>query len=126
MEKKCFTVQLVANIKSLLSKQYVSVFEEVHESYGNYLEADTRVKFHVNHADKNDNGNVIIRGNDTYVAIILTYNANLLTNSYLLYDFGVDCNNNLEYLDITKFSKCLTYEQALLGIYRKGKTRHLL
>ena len=110
-------------------------FEEVHELYGNHLEADTRVMFHVNHADKNGNGNIIVRGNGTDVAIILTGNANLLTNGHLWYDFGADYNNSREYLDVTKLSKCLTYVQALPGIYaftgndyspsfyKKGKTR---
>ena len=94
--------------------------------------------FYVNHADKNGNGSIIVRGNDTdiiYIAIILTCNATLLTNSHLWYYFGVGYNNNREYLDIPKLSKCLTYVQALPGIYvftgndyspsfyRKGKTR---
>ena len=110
-------------------------FEEVHELYGNHLEAETRAMFHVNHAGKNGNGNMIGRGNETDIAIILTCNASLLTNNHLWYDFGVDYNNNCEYLDVTKLSKCLTYVQALPGIcaftgndyspsfYRKGKTR---
>ena len=109
--------------------------EEVHELYGNHLEADTRVMFHVNLADKNDNGNIIVRENGTDIAIIFTCNANLLTNSHLWYDFGVDYNNSRECLDVTKFSKCLTYVQAPPGIYaftgndyspsfyRNGKTR---
>ena len=110
-------------------------FEEVHELYGNHLEADIRVMFHVNHADKNSNGNIIVRGNDTDIAIILTCNGNLLTSSHLWYDFGTDYNNSCEYLDVTKFSKSLTYAQVLPSIYaftgndyspsfyRKGKTR---
>ena len=110
-------------------------FEEVHELRGNHLEADNSVMFHVNHADKNDNGNIIVWGNNTDIAIILTCNANLLTNSHLWYDFGVDYNNSREYLYVTKLSKCLTYVQALPDIYaftgndyspsfyRKGKTR---
>ena len=60
---------------------------------------------------------------------------NLLTNSHLWYDFGVDYSKSHEYLDVTKWSKCLTFVPALLGIhvftgndyspafYRKGKTR---
>lgn len=60
---------------------------------------------------------------------------NLLTNSHLWYDFGVDYNNSHEYLDVTKWSKCLTFVPALPGIhvftgndyspafYRKGRTR---
>ena len=41
-------------------------FEEVCDLYGNHLEADTRIRFHVNLADKNGNGNIIVRENDTY------------------------------------------------------------
>ena len=33
-------------------------FKEVHELYGNHLEAGTRVMFHVNHAGKNGNSNI--------------------------------------------------------------------
>ena len=40
-------------------------FEEVCDLYGNHLEADTRIRFHVNHADKNGNEK-IVRENDTY------------------------------------------------------------
>ena len=89
-------------------------FEEVHELYGNHLETDTRVMFYVNHTDKNGKGSIIFRGNGSDIAIILTCNANSLTNSHLWYDFGIDYNDNREYLDIMK---CLTYVQALQGIY---------
>ena len=89
-------------------------FEEVHELYGNHLETDTRVMFYVNHADKNGKGSIIFRGNGSDIAIILTCNASSWTNSHLWYDFGIDYNNNCEYLDIMK---CLTYVQALQGIY---------
>ena len=58
-------------------------FEEVHGLYCNHLEAHTHVMFHVNHAVKNGNGNMIVRGNDTYIVIILTCNANLLTSGHL-------------------------------------------
>ena len=92
-------------------------FEEVHKLYGNHLEVNFRVKFHVNHAYKNGNGNIIVRVTDTDITIFLTCNANLLTNIHLWYDFGVDYNNSREYLDVTKLSKCLTYVQALPGIY---------
>ena len=110
-------------------------FAEVHELYGNHLEADTRVMFHENQEDKNGNGNIIVRGNDTDTAIIFTCNGNLLTNNHLWYDFLVAYNNSRQYLNVTKLFKCLTYEQALPGIYaftgndyspsfyRKGKTR---
>ena len=49
-------------------------FEEVHELYGNHLEDYTRVMFHVNHADKNGNGNTINTNGNT-IAVILTCNA---------------------------------------------------
>ena len=78
--------------------------EEVHELYGNHLEADTCVMSHINHAYKNGNGNIIVRRNDTDIAIIATCNVNLLTNSHLLHLFGVDYNNSRQYLDITNCS----------------------
>ena len=69
-------------------------FEEVHELSGNLLEADTRVMFQVNYADKNGNGDIIARGNDTDIATTLACNANLLTIGHLWYDFGVDYSNS--------------------------------
>ena len=107
----------------------------MHELHGNDFEADTCVMFHVNHADKNGNDKIIVRENDKDVAVIVTCNANLLAHSHLWYDFGVDYNNSCEYLHVTKLSKCLTFVQALPGIYaftgndyspsfyRTGKTR---
>ena len=79
---------------------------KMHELYGNQLKADTRVMFHVNHADKNGNGNTIVRGNDTDRAMIITCDANLLINSHLWYGFGVDHNISQEFLDATKLHKC--------------------
>ena len=96
-------------------------FEEVHELYGNHLEDYTRVMFHVNHADKNGNGNTINTNGNT-IAVILTCNAKLFANSHLSYDIGVDYNNSREYLDFTKLSKCLTYCASstwYLCIYKK-------
>ena len=90
---------------------------KVHKLYGNHLETDTRVIFHVNHADKNGNGNIIVRGNDTDRAKIIACDANLLTNSHLWYGFGVDHNIGQEFLDATKLHKCLTYVEALPGVY---------
>ena len=58
-------------------------FEEVRELYGNHLEAGTRVMFHVNHAGKSGNSNVIVIGHYTDIAIILTCKVNLLTDSHL-------------------------------------------
>ena len=102
--------------------------------HANHLEADTHVTFHVNRTYKNGNGNISVRGNDTNIAIVLTCNAKLLTNVHFSYDFGVDCNNSREYLDVTKLPKCLIFVQVLpsiyqfpgndyfLWFYRKGKT----
>ena len=39
-------------------------FEEVHTLYDNHLEADTHVMFHVNRANRNGEGNIIVLGND--------------------------------------------------------------
>ena len=36
-------------------------FEEVRELYGNHLEVNTCIMFHVNHADKKGTGNIIVR-----------------------------------------------------------------
>ena len=64
-------------------KNHMFQFEEVHELHGNHLEVNFCIKFHVNHAYKNGNGNIIVRVTDTDITIILTCNANLLTNIHL-------------------------------------------
>ena len=49
--------------------------EEVYELYGYHLEAGTRVAFHAFHADSVNSGNIVVRGNDTDILVILTCNA---------------------------------------------------
>lgn len=82
--------------------------------HGINIEADTRVIFSINHAEKNDNGDIIVRRNDVDTARIHTCNADILSNSHL-YGFDVDFNNRRDYLDITKLSKVLTYMHGLPG-----------
>ena len=40
-----------------------------------HLEAGTRVAFHAFHADSVNPGNIVVRGNDTDILVILTCNA---------------------------------------------------
>ena len=99
----------------------------MHKLYGNHLETDTRVMFHVNHADKNGNGNIIVRGNDTDRAKIIACDANLLTNSHLWYGFGVDHNIGQEFLQMFDLcgspTGCLCIYRKRLSFYRKDKAR---
>ena len=61
--------------------------------------------FHIKHADKNGNVNIIVRGDCTDIAIILTCSGNLLTSSHLSYDCVVDYNNSCEYFDVRTLPK---------------------
>ena len=69
------------------------------------------------HADRDNRGNIVVRTNDTDVAVILVYNVKLIENSNMWYDFGIDSNNSREYLDITKLHMSIDYADALPGIY---------
>lgn len=91
--------------------------------------------FHAKHADKYDPGNIVVRANDTDIAVILTCNESILKNSKLWYDSGLDSNNTRSYMDINMLSNTMANVKALPGIYaftgndynaaffRKGKTR---
>ena len=63
-------------------------WESVDELYGYHLEADTRIVFHAKHADINDPGEIVVRANDTDVAIILLANIS-----------GLDYNNTREFIN---------------------------
>ena len=73
--------------------------------------------FHTKHADLIDPGNIIIRGGDTDIAIILSFNVVKLEDSYLWNDFQVDYNNSREYIDISELAKNMKIIKALPGIY---------
>ena len=53
-------------------------FETIPELFGDHLEGDARVMFHAKHADTKGPGNIIIRGNDTDIFIILLANVQKL------------------------------------------------
>ena len=71
---------------------------------------------HALHADRDNSGNIVVRANDTDVAVILVYNFRFIENNRR-YDFGIDSNNSREYLDITKLQRPIDYVDALPGIY---------
>ena len=113
-------------------------FETIPELFGDHLEDYTRVMFHAKRADTKGPGNIIIRGNDTDIFIIVLANIQKLSQSQLLFDTGLESDNSRNYVDISKLSKELDYVKALPGIYactgieylravyRKGKARPLL
>ena len=75
--------------------------ELVPELFGSHLEGDTRVMLHALHTDRDNRANIVVRANDTDVAVILVYNVKFIENSNMWYDFGIDFNNSREYLDVT-------------------------
>ena len=88
----------------------------MNELYGYHLEADTCIAFHAKHADNNDPGEIVVRANDTDVAIILLANINLLS-SEVWYESGLDYNNSREYLSITKLYQTMENPEAWIGLY---------
>ena len=75
-------------------------FETIPELFGDYLESNTRVMFHAKYADTKVPGIVIIRGNETDIFIVLLANVQMLSQSHLWLDRGLDCDNTLNYVDI--------------------------
>ena len=45
-------------------------WESVDQLYGYHYKADTRIIFHAKHADINDPGGIVVRGNDTAVILL--------------------------------------------------------
>ena len=80
-------MQLTTNVKSFLCNGKLC-WESVDELYGYHLEADTSIAFHAKHADINDPGEIVVRANDTDVAIILLANIS-----------GLDYNNTREFIN---------------------------
>ena len=91
--------------------------EIVPELFGSHEEADTRVAFHAKHADTFNPGNIVVRGNDTDIVIILVTNAHHFTKSQLWYDAGQAYNNTREYLDIKAFANHIKETRSLAGSY---------
>ena len=90
------------------------------------------------HTDGDNRGNIVVRANDTDVAVILVYNVKFIENSNMWYDSGIDSNKWHECLDVTKLHKSIDYVDALPGIYaftgndftptfyRKGKIKTIM
>ena len=72
---------------------------------------------HALHADRDNRGNIVVRANETDIAVILVYNVWFIENSNMWYDFGINSNNSHEYLDVTKLHKSIDYVDVLPGIY---------
>ena len=68
-------------------------FETILELFGDHLEGDTRVMFHAKHADIKGAGNIMVRGKDTDIFIILLANIQKLSQSHLWFDTGLDFDN---------------------------------
>ena len=89
----------------------------MYELFGSHEEADTRVAFHAKHAATLNLGNIVVRGNDTDIAIILATNAHHFTKSQLWYDAGQAYNNTREYVDIKAFADHIKETKSLAGAY---------
>ena len=67
--------------------------------------------------DTKSPGNIVIRGNDTDIFIILLQNVQKLSQGHVWFDTGVDSDSSRNYVDILKLSKELDFAKALPGIY---------
>ena len=57
---------------------------------------------HAKHADTKGPGNIIIRGNDNDMFIILLAIVQKLSQSHLWFDTGIEFDNSCNYVDIPK------------------------
>ena len=103
--------------KKFCSENGVLKFEETYDLCGYHVERDTRVMFHTKHAGLIGPGNIVVRGNDTDIAITFLCNVKKLENSHLWYDIGVNYNNIHKHIDITKLAKNMKIIKALPTIY---------
>ena len=85
--------------------------------YGCHSEADTRVMLHAKHADQYQGGNIVIRVNDTNIAVICATNAKHLERSRIWIDAGYNKDNSRAYIDMTTLSKDIKNIEALAAIY---------
>ena len=101
--------------------------ENVFSLYGYHLEADTRVMFHARHADNEYPGNIVVRGNDTDIFVILIVNVHQLKRSHLWYECGLDHDNSRAFYDSTRLAAAIPFKMALPtpSFFRKGKVRPL-
>ena len=76
--------------------------------------------FFTHHQSKtlNENaGNVVVHGNDTDIAVILTKNVHHFDNTKLSYDAGLDHNNSREFMYINALTEHVEYPQSLARAY---------
>ena len=117
--------------------------EDVHDLYGTHGEINTFVAFHAVHFEQLDPGSTVIRCNDTDVIrcndtdilIIMLLNIQILSQSHVWLDMGLDYNNSCTFTDVKGTADKLNYIQASSGVYaftgcdytpvffRKGKKR---
>ena len=90
--------------------------ENVPELYGNHLEVDTRVVFHVKNADTIDPGNVVVRANDSDIAAILICNIHH-KDSDVWRDSGHNYNNSRECINIKKLVSNVQNVSSLPSLY---------
>ena len=78
--------------------------------FGYHFKGDTRVMFHTKHADLIDPGNIVVRGDDTDIIVVLSWNVEKLqkTGTY---------NSSRKYIDVTELAKNMKNIKALPGIY---------
>ena len=86
LDKKVFYCVIDNEFRELYSEDGVLKFEEIYDLYGYHLQGDTRVMFHMKHANLIDPGNIVVRGDDADIPIILSCNVEKLENSHLWYD----------------------------------------
>ena len=87
--------------KNLFWRNDILKNERVPELYGNNLEGDARVVFHAKNADTIDPGNIVVRVNDSDIAVILICNIQYM-DSDVWYDSGQNYDNSRECINIKK------------------------
>ena len=85
--------------------------------FGEHLKVGTQVMFHAKHANVEGTKNIVARGNDTNILIILLTNVQHLKNSKLWYDSGLNHDNCRDYIDVKALQDKIPHFKAITVTY---------
>ena len=102
--------------KKLYCRNGILKNERVPELYGNHLEGDTQVVFYAKNADRIDTGNIVVRANDTDIAVILIWNIHHM-DSDVSYDSGYNYDSSRECINIKKLVRNVQNVSSLPGLH---------
>ena len=102
--------------KKLYCRNGILKNERLTELYENHLEGDTRVVFHAKNSDTINPGNIVVRANDSDIAVVLICNIHHM-DSDVWYDSGHNYDNSRECINIKKLVGNVQNVSSLPGLY---------